>query len=430
MKIFYHILSNTLFVSITNFFVWFALVFWMYLETQSVLATSISGGAFMVAMSLSSFWFGSIVDHHKKKWVMMMSTMGTLVFFAAAFLFYVFAPPETLRTLTDPSLWVFTALVLCGVLLSNLRGIALPTTVTILVPETERDRANGMVGMVMGLSSMGAGLTSGFVLAYAGLFWVLMIGVILTALALVHLAWLQIPEPEIVHTEAGVSRIDLKGTIALIGTMPGLFALIFFTTFNNFLGGVFMSLMDPYGLTLVPVEVWSVLWGVLSTGFILGGLYIAKKGIGPNPLRTLFIINIIIWSTTIIFPLQHSIILLSLGIFIWVCLAPFIEATEHTIIQKIVPLERQGRVFGFAQSVEMAASPISAFFIGPMAQFIFIPFMTTGTGVALIGEWFGVGPGRGMALVFVLAGVVGLAITLFAMRSRSYTLLAEKYRQT
>lgn len=429
MKIFYHILSNTLLISVTNFFVWFALIFWMYLETQSVLVTSISGGVFMVAMSLSSFWFGSIVDHHKKKWVMLISTSGTLLFFAGAFLFYLLVPPDKLFILTEPFLWILATLILCGVLLSNLRGIALPTTVTILVPEKDRARANGMVGMVMGLSSMGAGFTSGFVLAYAGMFWVLLAGVVLTVLALIHLSWIKIPEPEIAHIDARSKKVDLHGTVALIRTMPGLFALIFFTTFNNFLGGVFMSLMDPYGLTLVSVEIWSALWGVLSTGFILGGLYIAKKGLSPNPLRMLFIINIITWTATIIFPLQHSIILLSLAIFIWVCLAPFIEATEHTIIQKIVPLERQGRVFGFAQSVEVAASPLAAFFIGPIAQFIFIPFMTTGMGVVLIGDWFGTGPGRGMALVFILAGLAGLVVTLFAMRSRSYHLLAEKYQE-
>lgn len=401
----------------------------MYLETQSVLATSVSGGAFMIAMSLSGFWFGSIVDHHKKKWVMVISTIGTFIFFTAAFLLYAFVPSERFDELAEPYLWVLVTFILFGFLSSNLRNIALPTTVTLLVPEKERARANGMVGMVMGFSSMGAGLTSGFALAYAGLFWVLLIGVVLTVFALMHLSRLKIPEPEIAHVDTGASKIDIKGTMALIRTMPGLFALIFFTTFNNFLGGVFMSLMDPYGLTLVSVEIWSVMWGVLSAGFILGGLYIAKKGLGPDPLRNLFIINIIIWITTIIFPIQHSIVLLAIGIFIWVCLVPFIEATEHTIIQKIVPLERQGRVFGFAQSVEVAASPVAAFIIGPVAQFILIPFMTTGAGVELIGEWFGVGPGRGMALVFMIAGFVGLAVTLIAMRSRSYRLLAEKYRQ-
>jgi len=108
-------------------------------------------------------------------------------------------------------------------------------------------------------------------------------------------------------------------------------------------------------------------------------------------------------------------------------LIPFVEATEQTIMQKVVPSERLGRVFGFAQSVEQAATPVTAFLIGPIAQYVFIPFMTTGRGVELIGGWFGVGPGRGMALVFTLAGAVGLTVTLFAMRSQAYKRLAAAY---
>ena len=46
-------------------------------------------------------------------------------------------------------------------------------------------------------------------------------------------------------------------------------------------------------------------------------------------------------------------------------LIPAVEACEQTILQTVIPPERQGRVFGFAQSVEQAASPITALLIGP-----------------------------------------------------------------
>ncbi|HSA84036.1 MAG TPA: MFS transporter, partial [Patescibacteria group bacterium] len=115
------------------------------------------------------------------------------------------------------------------------------------------------------------------------------------------------------------------------------------------------------------------------------------------------------------------------GMFIYLCIIPAIEASEQTIIQKVVPHERQGRVFGFSQSMEQAASPLTAFLIGPIAQFIFIPFMTTGAGVDLIGGWFGTGPDRGMALVFTITGVIGLLVTILAMKSRYYRLLSQRY---
>jgi DHA3 family multidrug efflux protein-like MFS transporter len=93
----------------------------------------------------------------------------------------------------------------------------------------------------------------------------------------------------------------------------------------------------------------------------------------------------------------------------------------------VVPLERQGRVFGFAQSVEQAASPVTAFLIGPLTQFIVIPFMTDGAGAEAIGGWFGTGPDRGIALVFTVAGLIGLFVTILAFNSTYYRQLSAAY---
>jgi DHA3 family multidrug efflux protein-like MFS transporter len=208
-----------------------------------------------------------------------------------------------------------------------------------------------------------------------------------------------------------------------------LFALILFQAFNNFLGGIYMALMDAYGLLMVSVQAWGILWGFLSLGFIVGGMVVARKGLGSSPLRTLFLANIGMWGVSTIFTIQASIALLAVGVFTWLCLIPAVEAAEQTILQKVVPPERQGRVFGFAQSSEQAATPVTAFLIGPIAELLFIPFMTTGAGVELIGGWFGVGKDRGLALLFTVAGTVGLLVTLMAMRSGAYLRLSAQYRQ-
>jgi MFS transporter, DHA3 family, multidrug efflux protein len=113
---------------------------------------------------------------------------------------------------------------------------------------------------------------------------------------------------------------------------------------------------------------------------------------------------------------------------IYTVLIPVVEAAEHTVIQKVVPFTEQGRVFGFAQSLETVASPVSAFLVGPLAQFVAIPLMTDGAGARLIGSWFGTGPDRGMALIFIAAGLIGLLVTLLAFRSRGYHRLTRSYK--
>jgi DHA3 family multidrug efflux protein-like MFS transporter len=53
--------------------------------------------------------------------------------------------------------------------------------------------------------------------------------------------------------------------------------------------------------------------------------------------------------------------------------------------------------------------------------------MTTGAGARLIGGWYGTGQDRGIALLFSVAGVIGLVVTLLAKRSYSYLKLSESY---
>lgn len=428
MKRFYFTLANSLAAFLINMFVWFAVTFWVYLETRSVMATAVMAGIYTSTIAISGLFLGSLVDRYPKKNVMMLSSVTSLALYTFACLIFLSTPRETFADASSIRLWLFIVFALVGAIAGNLRSIALSTLVTLMVVEDERDKANGLVGTSNGIGFLGASIFSGLVIGYLGMAWMLVIAIALTLVVIVHLATLSIPDfAKTVDGETNRGTVDIRGTIRSVQLVPGLFGLIFFHTFNNFLGGIFMALMDAYGLLLMSVQVWGALWGFLSLAFIFGGLIVARKGLGRNPLRTMFLANIAMWSACCVFALQASIPLLTVGIFVWLSLVPAIEAAEQTILQKVVSPDRQGRVFGFAQSVEQAASPITAFLIGPVAQLIFIPFMTTGRGVDLIGWWFGTGTDRGLALLFTVAGLIGLMVTLLAMRSNSYRVLSRHY---
>ena len=429
MTVFHQILGNNLVANITNFTVWFALTFWVYLETRSVFATGMIAGLYLVLIAGTAIWFGSLVDHHRKKRVMLGSSVVSFSFYALAFGLLAMTSESRLHDVSSFEIWALIGLVMLGVLAGAIRSIALPTLVTLLVPEGRRDRANGLVGMVSGIGFLTTSVISGFLVAWGGMHATLLLAMALCAAVFLHLLFVRLEEPT-PHADAASEsrRVDLKGTIAVVAGVPGLFALIFFATFNNLLGGVFMALMDAYGLSMMAVQHWGLLWGGVSTAFILSGIVIAKTGLGKNPLRTLMIVNLVAWGVAMVFTLQPWIWLLGAGCFLWMFLGPYGEAAEHTTLQKVVPYERQGRVFGFAQSVEQAASPLTAFLIGPIAQFWVIPFMSEGgVGAGLIGGWFGVGPARGIALVFTVAGLVGLIATSLAFNSRFYRQLSATY---
>ncbi|HEX8629874.1 MAG TPA: MFS transporter, partial [Catenuloplanes sp.] len=73
--VFYQLLINTLLVSVINFTVWFAITFYVYLQTRSVFATGVIAGIFLVLTATTGIWFGSLVDHHAKKTMMQVSAL-------------------------------------------------------------------------------------------------------------------------------------------------------------------------------------------------------------------------------------------------------------------------------------------------------------------------------------------------------------------
>lgn len=129
----------------------------------------------------------------------------------------------------------------------------------------------------------------------------------LTALAFAHLITLRMPaEVRAAATDAH-GGFDRRGSLAAVLAISGLFALILFSTFNNLIAVILMGVLGA----VFTLREWA--W-----------LHIA-------------------------------------GIWLYLVLAPFVEAAaEQTVIQQVLPLYRQGRVFGFAMAFESAAAPITA----------------------------------------------------------------------
>ncbi len=92
MNVFHRLLISALLVAVTTNFVWFALTYFVYIETRSVISTGVIGGIYLVIVALTGLWFGTFIDRNKKKYAMFASSVATLIFFISGFLIYQFAP--------------------------------------------------------------------------------------------------------------------------------------------------------------------------------------------------------------------------------------------------------------------------------------------------------------------------------------------------
>ena len=426
-RTFVGILVNTALANITTSYLWFALTFWVYLETRNVIATGVVGGAYMLLIAVASISFGTFVDRYRKLAVMRFAAAFTLVMFVLSGVMFLLTPAARLLDLTQPWFWMFTLIILIGAVVENMRNIALSTTVTILIDPDRRANANGMVGMVQGLMFIVTSLLSGLSVGLLGMGWTIVVALVPTALAFAHLLTLRMPEEAGVVATDAQGGFDLRGALAAVMAVAGLFALILFSSFNNFIGGVYMALMDPYGLEMFSVEMWGAVFALGSTGFLVGGALIGKFGLGANPLRTLLLAVILMGFLGAVFTVREWAWLYVAGIWLYLVLIPFVEAAEQTVIQQVVPLPKQGRVFGFAMAFESAAAPVTAVLIAPIAQFWLIPYARSAEGAARLAPLLGEGTSRGIALVFLVAGIILVAAALLAFLTPVYRRVSASY---
>ena len=100
-----------------------------------------------------------------------------MVIYIIGFVIYLSIPAETWKDPTSVVLWVLVLLLLFGVIAGNIRSIAVPTLVTILIPEDDHAKANGLTGTAFGISFLICSAISGLLVGAGGMYYVLMLGI-------------------------------------------------------------------------------------------------------------------------------------------------------------------------------------------------------------------------------------------------------------
>ena len=83
---------------------------------NQVSAGNRNGGGIFRSTALSGIWFGSLVDHYRKKAVMQASSLVSLAFYAVAFTLYQLTSEQTFANPASVMLWVFIVLSMFGVI--------------------------------------------------------------------------------------------------------------------------------------------------------------------------------------------------------------------------------------------------------------------------------------------------------------------------
>jgi MFS family permease len=350
---------------------------------------------------------GSIADRYSRKKIMLLADSGNAIVTLGAFI---------LLATNNLQIWNIYLIALLGSVFSAFQEPAFAASVVMLVPKKDLQRANGMAQMSNALGNLVSPILGGLLFGLIGLKGIMLIDFITYFAALFTMIVSRIPQP--VLTEEQKKSTGWKEAMAgwqYLRLHSGLLGMMFFFCVINFMLNFSSVLTGPMILATFSAEVLGSIYSVSGLGMLLGSLLLSVWG-GPKKNRVAMILasSVVVSLGSGLIGLRPNPYLMGAGFFLMLFLIPMISGLSQTIFQLKVPVELQGRVYAMRVMVSRAMMPLAFLSAGPLADYVFEPMMAKGGALSggLIAQIIGVGPGRGIGLLFLLTMLGGLLTTL------------------
>jgi DHA3 family macrolide efflux protein-like MFS transporter len=381
----------------------FALPVWIYQETGSAEAFGLLFFAAMVPAVLISPFAGALVDRWDRKTVLLASDgIAALMSLAIAALVF-----------TDAfALWHLFVISMLGSAVGAFAGPAFMATMGVLVPREHFTRASGLLHTSSAVNGILTPLLAGVLVTTIGLGGILVIDVATFLVAVGTLATVRIPRP----APSGVPRRPLLREAhdgwLFVRRHRGLLVLMLYFPVINLATGMVSPLFSPMVLSFATPAELGVVVSLSSVGMLLGGVALSTWG-GPRRLVRGLVAGQMMAAVCIaLVGLRPSLPLVAAAIFLDLLLTPMAQACSQALWLRKTPQEMMGRVLAIRSTLSLSTGPVAALACGPLAERVFNPLLQPGGALAgSVGRLTGVGPGRGIGLMYVLIGAFVLGMT-------------------
>jgi DHA3 family macrolide efflux protein-like MFS transporter len=378
----------------------FTLGVWVYQQTGSATMFTLMGLAATLPGVVVLPLAGSLVDRWDRRRVMvacnLLGATGTL------FVIALLARDSLEVWHVYPAVCVISAA-------SAVLQLTQATVITLLVPKEQFGRTSGMVQSAQAAAQIVPPLLAGMLLAAIHIPGLLLIDFATYLFAILMLLLARMPRV----APSGEGRVGkpplLRGAAdgwAFIRERPGLLALLVYFSINNFIGGVARALLIPMLLSFTTAQVLGTVLSVAGAGFLLGSLVMTAWGGPKDRARGVLGFGLLFGVSVMLVGLRPSVTLVAAAAFAMYCLIPLINSCSQAIWQSKTPLDKQGRVFAVRGTIALSTAPLAYLVAGPLADRVFSPIASTGVVQTLLGA----GPGRGIGLVFVVAGALTVLV--------------------
>jgi MFS transporter, DHA3 family, macrolide efflux protein len=381
-----------------------AMTIWAYQETESVTALALVGISFITPMLIASPFAGALVDRHNRKLMMMLSDLAAGAATIGIFLLYTTGMLE---------IW---HLYIAGVIQGTFAAFQWPAfsaAISTMLPKEQYGRANGMIAMAESATGILGPILAGALLGLIGLGGVLLIDIVTFVIAVLALLVVHIPQPR--RSAAG---IEGQGNIfkeAFFGfhyivKRPSLLSLQLVFLFANLMAGLAITAQAP--MILARTDSNELIFGTVNSigaaGAFVGGMLMSAWG-GPKRRVHGVLGGWLIYGlvSLILLGLGRSLPVWGLAVFLGSLVGPIINSSNQAIWQAKVPPDVQGRVFSIRRMIAWFATPLSALAAGALADRWLEPAMrSSSTLSSVFSPLVGNGPGAGMSLLIIFAGIL------------------------
>ncbi len=387
----------------------FAITIWAYELTGRATALALVGFFAFAPVVLFSPLAGAIVDRVSRKVVMAasdiaagLSTVALLILHATGHL----------------QLWhLFVTGFLSGAF-GSFQFPAYSAAISTMMDKKHYARANGMLGLAESASGIIAPMLAGGLLVLIGLRGIFLIDLAALAIAIGALLIVYIPEPKRDPREVAKASLwkdsffgfrYIFASRSLLGLQLMFFAINFIATFG-------FAVFAPMILARTAND--SLVLGAVQMAFGVGGvaggaLMAAWGGFKRRVHGVLLGMAFAGLFGLVTLGVGQGLVVWWAGAFALSLALPILNGSNQAIWQAKVPPSLQGRVFATRRLIAQISAPIAMLMAGPLADQVFEPLMRSGSPTAdVLSHLVGSGPGAGIGLMFVLAGLLQAAVGL------------------
>lgn len=386
----------------------FAVGIAVFMKTSQATPIAIISFCQMLPWLLGAGFAGALADRYDRRWLLILADVGfvaTSVLLLASFASGAF------------QLWYFYALTLIN---SVIRAVGLPAweaSVAMLVPDSQRDRANAIGQMTGPAANAIAPMIAGVLYALIGVVGAILIDIATFVLSILVLAAVRIPMPA--RTEEGAKMAGAVWRQAFDGLgylwgRPTLLGLTLVVSATSFLMAALGVLVLPYPLARTHSTLaFGAVLACADVGFIAGSAAMAAWG-GTRPrvhtvMLGLFLAGLLLAAEGV----ARTAPEMAAALFAFMFMLPFVNTSSTSIFQAKVAPDLQARVFAARGQIATLTTPLALLIAGPVTDLVAEPAVRS-PGWRVVGWLVGTQSGAGMGLLLVIGGLATAAISLAA----------------